>query len=105
MYRKIEKILAEWTNEARRKPLLITGARQTGKTYIMEKFGRKEFDAVIAVDFEKNPAAKTVFDGDLGPESIIPQLEAFSGVRYVSGRTLIILDEIQVGLRDITSLK
>lgn len=105
MYRKIEKILAEWKNEARRKPLLITGARQTGKTYIMEKFGRKEFDAVIAVDFEKNPAAKTVFDGDLGPESIIPQLEAFSGVRYVSGRTLMILDEIQVCPRAITALK
>ena len=105
MYRKIERILKEWKDEAGRKPLLITGARQTGKTYIMEKFGKEAFDAVIAVDFEKNPMAKTVFDGNIGPEAVIPQLEALTGIRFVQGRTLIILDEIQACPRAITALK
>ncbi len=105
MYRKIEGILSEWKEESVRKPLLITGARQTGKTYIMEKFGREAFDAVIAVDFERNPAAKSIFDGDIGPEAIIPQLEALTGIRFVPGRTLIILDEIQACPRAITALK
>lgn len=105
MYRKIEKILRKWKTEERRKPLLITGARQTGKTYIMKKFGGEAFDAVIAVDFEKNPHAKNIFSGDLDPNTVIPQLELISGIRFIIGKTLIILDEIQECPRAITALK
>ena len=105
MYRKFEKILSEWKDESGRKPLLVTGARQTGKTYIIEKFGREKFESVIAVDFEKSPAAKSIFEGDIGPETIIPQLEALTGIRFVPGKTLIILDEIQACPRAITALK
>ena len=105
MYRKIEKILRKWKTEEKRKPLLITGARQTGKTYIMKKFGGEAFDAVIAVDFEKNPHAKNIFSRDLDPKSVIPQLELISGIRFIIGKTLIIFDEIQECPRAITALK
>ncbi len=105
MYRKIEKKLLEWKNETNRKPLLITGARQTGKTYIMREFGRKNFESVISVDFEKTARAKEIFDDDLAPEHIISQLESLTGIRFLEGRTLVILDEIQACPKAITSLK
>ena len=105
MYRKIEKILLNWKNDADRKPLLLTGARQTGKTYIMNKFGTAEFDSVIAVDFEKSPRAKKIFEDDLDPEKIIAQLEVITGNHFMQGHTLIILDEIQACPKAITSLK
>lgn len=105
MYRKIEKTLAAWKDESVRKPLLITGARQTGKTYIVKDFGSRFFDSTIFIDFEKRPQMKTVFDGELDPRSILPQLEVLSGVRYVEGKTLIFFDEIQACPRAITALK
>lgn len=105
MYRKIERTLKEWKETQGRKPLLITGARQTGKSYVMEKFAREEFDSVISVDFEKNPNIRRVFDGDLAPDVVIAQLEAISGVSFVKGKTLIIFDEIQACPRAITALK
>ena len=105
MYRKVEDILVKWKDEENRKPILLFGARQTGKSYIMEKFGKNRFDAVISVDFEKNPQIKAIFDGDLGPEIIIPQLEVLTGIRFIPGRTLIVFDEIQACPRAITALK
>ena len=105
MYRGIEQTLSEWKNDAKRKPLLLIGARQTGKTYILEKFGKESFDSVIKIDFERNPNAKHVFEGNLEPESIIPQLEILTGVRFIPGKTLIILDEIQACPRALTALK
>ena len=98
-------ILVKWKDEENRKPILLFGARQTGKSYIMEKFGKNRFDAVISVDFEKNPQIKAIFDGDLGPEIIIPQLEVLTGIRFIPGRTLIVFDEIQACPRAITALK
>ncbi len=105
MYRKIERTLLQWKNESGRKPLLLTGARQTGKTFTMKEFGKNEFDSLIFVDFEKSPRARTIFDRDLEPESIIAQLEILTGQHYIENRTLIILDEIQACPKAITSLK
>ena len=105
MYRKIEGTLSSWKRDKNRKPLLINGARQTGKTYTIREFGLREFDSMIFVDFEKEPKAKTIFDGSLDPRNLIPQLEMLTGVRHAEGRTLIFLDEIQSCPRAITSLK
>ena len=105
MFRKIEETLAEWKSSSDRKPLLIIGARQTGKTYVMKSFGSRFFDSIIFLDFERDPMMRTIFEGDLSPDSIIPQLEAITGIRFISGRTLIILDEIQACPRAITALK
>ena len=81
------------------------GARQTGKTYLMESFGSSHFDSTIFIDFEKRPRAKSVFDGDLDPSVILPQLEALTGTRFIAGRTLVVLDEIRACPRAITALK
>lgn len=105
MYRKLEKTLETWKSQPHRKPLLIMGARQTGKTYLMESFGSSHFDSTIFIDFEKRPRAKSVFDGDLDPSVILPQLEALTGTRFIAGRTLVVLDEIQACPRAITALK
>ncbi len=105
MYRKIEKTLESWKLTKQRKPLLIIGARQTGKTYIMKDFGSRSFDSTIFIDFEKKPQAKAIFEGDLDPSIILPQLEAITGTRFIAGRTLVVFDEIQACPRAITALK
>ncbi len=105
MYRKISRTLEEWKAESARKPLLIKGARQVGKTYVIKGFGGTAFDTMLFIDFEKMPKAKVVFEDDLSPEKIIPQLEALTGVRFINGRSLIVLDEIQACPRAITALK
>ncbi len=105
MYRKIEEILLKWKSEEKRKPLLLTGARQTGKTYIMKEFGERYFSSIIAVDFEKTPRAKAIFEENLVPENIISELELFTDKPFIEGKTLLILDEIQACPRAITSLK
>lgn len=105
MKRKIEDILFRWKGDDKRKPLLLIGARQTGKTYIMQHFGEAEFDSTILIDFEKNQMAKTIFEGNLDPDDIISQVEMFAGQRFVDGKTLLIFDEIQACPKAITSLK
>ena len=105
MYRKIERTLQEWKDTKGRKPLLITGARQTGKTYIIKKFGGSAFRSVIFIDFEKNPKSRTLFDTSLNPDDIIPLLEAVTNTRYIEGETLVVFDEIQSCPKAITSLK
>ena len=105
MYRTIEKTLEEWKSSVKRKPLLLIGARQTGKTYIMKAFGSRFFDSMIFIDFEKRPQVKAVFEGNLEPSVILPQLEAITETQFVPGRTLVVLDEIQACPRAITALK
>ena len=105
MYRTIEKTLEEWKSSVKRKPLLLIGARQTGKTYIMKAFGSRFFDSMIFIDFEKRPQVKAVFERNLEPSVIIPQLEAITETQFVPGRTLVVLDEIQACPRAITALK
>lgn len=105
MQRKIENTLLKWKESEKRKPLILIGARQTGKTYIIKKFGETHFENIIFVDFEKTERAKTIFNEDISANTIIPQLEILTNVRFISGKTLIILDEIQACPRAITALK
>lgn len=105
LQRKLESTLVEWKNRPRRKPLLIHGVRQTGKTFLMGEFAKRYFDSVISIDFSKTPEASAIFEGDIGPETIVPGLSSFTGVPYREGETLIVIDEIQDCPRALTSLK
>jgi uncharacterized protein len=106
MQRKIEAGLLAWKNKkADRKPLILNGARQVGKTYMIRDFGRRHFSNVVYVNLETNQAAASFFDEDIEPEKIIRYLEVTSNQRITPGDTLIILDEIQSCERALTSLK
>ena len=98
--RKIYKRLLEWKNQRRenriKKCLLIKGARQVGKTYIVQEFGRTEYASFIYIDFYRQPGLKGIFDGEMTAEEVIKRLTAYMpGVELMPGDTLIFLDEIQ----------
>ena len=105
MYRNIEKSLLEWKNSKKRKPLLLSGARQTGKTYIIEKFAKSEYKNIVKVNLEKTPELCALFEKDINPETIIINLENYFNKRIEAKDTLIFLDEIQACPAAITSLK
>ena len=105
MYRNITNKLVEWKNSSRRKPLLISGARQTGKTFIIREFGNKYYEDVIEVNFEKDRELKTVFDNSLKPLNIVTDLENYYGKRIYPEKTLIFFDEIQSCPAAVTAMK
>ena len=106
MRRKIEESLLAWKKkESGRMPLLVNGARQVGKTYILRKFGEENFTNVVYVNLETNLAVASYFNDQINPEKILRYLEVSSGERIVPGRTLIFLDEIQACKRALTALK
>ena len=105
MKRTLYEDLVHWKNSRRRKPLLLKGARQTGKTYLLREFGAREYANVSYFDFEQDPRLKSLFDPDLKPQRIISDLETYSGARIVPDRDLIIFDEIQASDRALASLK
>ena len=104
MKRLAEKKLLEWKNSTRRKPLIIRGARQVGKTWLVENFLAKHFDSYIKIDLEKQHNIHTHFEGDLDPKTILTYLELEAG-RIVPGKTLLFFDEIQACPRAITALR
>ena len=104
MQRKIDKKLVDWKNRIH-KPLVVFGARQTGKTTSILEFGRAHFDHVVHVDFYKQGFVKDVFRINLAPTSIISSLEALFDTDIVPGKTLLFLDEIQACDEALTSLK
>lgn len=98
--RKIYDSLLEWKKSRRedglKKCLLIKGARQVGKTYIVEKFGNAEYRSFVSVNFFKQPGLKEIFNGDLSSEEIYKRMTAYiPGIKLIPGETLIFLDEIQ----------
>ena len=97
--------LVEWKDSAKRKPLLLQGARQVGKTWLMQEFGSQYFDNVAYINFDRNEQAKSIFDGDFKTERILIAINALTGVRIEPEKTLIILDEVQEAPRAISSLK
>jgi len=97
--------LLAWKNSPDRKPLLLQGARQVGKTWLMEEFGNKEFKKVISINFEKMPALSAHFDTDIDPKNIINRLELYFNTKINPANTLIIFDEIQESTRALNSLK
>ncbi len=105
MYRNIIEQLREWKNKEGRKPLILAGARQVGKTYILRKFGEEEFDNVVYVNCEDNVLAKNLFVQDYNMQRIVLVLGAIAGQSIEAGKTLIILDEIQEAPRGLSVLK
>lgn len=106
MERKIEQQLIQWKNKTHdRKPLLLNGARQVGKTYILREFGSKEFKNVVYINLETNLSVASYFDDAIAPERLLRYLEASANEKIIPGETLIILDEIQSCERALTALK
>ena len=106
MKRDITDKLREWKDDPARKPLVVTGARQCGKTYAITVFGREAFEDVAYINLEKDSLAASVFDIDLDPTRIVSALSAIVfGRPVVPGKTLLFLDEIQACPKALTSLK
>ena len=105
MYRNIVEKLKEWKVKQRRKPLILAGARQVGKTYILKKFGEMEFDNVAYINCDGNNMAKDLFMQDFDMRRILLAVGAITQQTIVPGKTLIILDEIQEVERGLSALK
>ena len=106
MKRNIMSRLVEWKNRSHRKPLLLTGVRQCGKTYIIREFGKEEFEDTAYFNFEEDETLSSAFDHDFKIERILDDLGSIRrGEKIVPGKSLLILDEIQACPRAITSLK
>ena len=105
MYRSAIKKLKEWKNKEDRKPMILMGARQVGKTWIMKEFGKNEYAKVAYISFYNNERMNDVFDMDFDIDRIIMNLNIESGVSITPNDTLIILDEIQNAPKALESLK
>ena len=105
MYRKIMQYLEEWRQSPHRKPLILQGARQVGKTYSLLAFGRAHYENVAYFNFETNLRLNATFDEDISPAYLIPILSHIAGQTIVREKTLIIFDEVQLCERALTSLK
>lgn len=105
MYRLAIKKLKEWKNKEDRKPMILMGARQVGKTWIMKEFGKNEYAKVAYISFYNNDRMNDVFDMDFDVDRIIMNLNIESGVTITPNDTLIILDEIQNAPKALESLK
>lgn len=105
MFRLKSKSLIEWKLSPNRKPLVLLGARQVGKTWLVREFGKSEYKQLVYINFEDSDAPKDIFQSDFNIDRIITLLNAYSGLRISSDDTLIVFDEIQTAPRGITSLK
>ncbi len=107
MKRLVYKKLLQWRSKSdkNRKPLVLRGARQVGKTWILEELGRNEFENVAYINFEEQSQLSTLFDADFDTGRILRSIEIASGVKLIAGKTLIIFDEIQTVKRGLLSLK
>ena len=104
--RKIESVLVEWKNAESKKPLVIKGIRQCGKTYIVQKFARENYENVVYMNFILEPDKKSAFAGKIDVDTITLNLSALiPGSRFIKGKTCIILDEIQECREARTALK
>lgn len=100
----VSQDLVKWKNSPQRKPLVVQGARQIGKTYAVNEFGRREYDNVACFNFEKEQKVKEFFT-DLTPSVLIPKLEYYKRTKIFPGQTLIVFDEVQACPQALTSLK
>ena len=105
MYRKIMRFLEAWKGDEHRKPLVLQGARQVGKTYSVLEFGRTCYENVAYFNFETNPKLNETFEEDISPDYLIPILSHIAGQTIVKEKTLIVFDEVQLCERALTSLK
>lgn len=105
MYRKIMPYLETWQESTHRKPLILQGARQVGKTYSVLGFGRTHYDNVAYFNFETNPKLNKTFEENISPDYLIPILSHMAGQTIVKEKTLIVFDEVQLCERALISLK
>ncbi len=105
MKRKIIQNLEIWKNNPQRKPLIVQGARQVGKTWIMKEFAKKYFKNVVYINFESSARLQTIFADDFDIDRIISIFEIESGITIDQNNTMLILDEIQEADKGLTALK
>lgn len=105
MYRTAIEELHKWKARRNKKPLIIRGARQVGKTWLMKEFGRVAFEKTVYVNFDNNQRMKDLFSSDLNVERIVTGLELYSGQKIDPANTLLIFDEVQEVPKALTSLK
>lgn len=105
MKRSITKKLLNWKNSVYRKPLIIYGARQIGKTYTVLDFGKREYENIVYCNFENDKKLQTIFKQDLNPKRIIESLQVYFSISIFKEKTLIFFDEIQACEEALTSLK
>ena len=97
--------LIEWKNEKRRKPMIIRGARQVGKTWLIKEFGRTQFQQAAYINFDENIRIREIFEGSLEIERLLLAVSAETGISVKPQDTLLIFDEIQEAPRALTALK
>ncbi len=105
MYRKALEALNAWKNSPRRKPLVLKGARQVGKTWLMQEFARQAYEDSVYVSFDRDAEAARIFDDTKDPKLILERLSLIRGKTILPGKTLIMLDEIQECPNALGSLK
>lgn len=95
MKRKAYSKLLEWKDNPERKPLIIRGARQVGKTWLMKAFGQTSYESYVYFNFDEEDGLKSIFQSNKNPHRIVELLSMLSGIKILPGKTLIIFDEIQ----------
>lgn len=105
MYRTAMEYLLAWKEKPRRKPLIIRGARQVGKTWLMKEFGKGAYEEVVYINFDNNPQMKTLFEESLDVTRLITGLELYAGHKIDPDNTLLIFDEVQEVPQALSSLK
>ena len=105
MERKVTKYLLNWKDSPYRKPLILQGARQVGKTYILLEFGKKHYENVAYFNFETNPNLIKTFEESIEPSYLVPLLSRMAGQTIIREKTLVIFDEVQLCERALTALK
>jgi predicted AAA+ superfamily ATPase len=105
MERYVLSDLTSWAKNERRKPMLLRGARQVGKSWLADELAREMFEFYVKVDFEENIDFVSLFTGELNPQKICAELELRTGIDIIAGRTLLFFDEIQVCPRAIMALR
>lgn len=105
MRRKLYKQLLRWKESGNRKPLLLLGARQVGKTWLMKEFGRNEYENIVYINCDEEPLTRNLFTVDYDINRLLLSFQAISGETINKGTTLIILDEIQEAPRGLHALK
>lgn len=105
MKRDLYNDLLAWKSSGRRKPLLLRGARQTGKTYLLKAFGRDAYNRVVYFNFEEDPALDALFVRNLRPKRILNELSLYAGMEIRPESDLVIFDEIQASDRALNALK
>ena len=105
MYRTAIETLLKWKESKYRKPLIIEGARQVGKTWLMKEFGKIAYENVVYINFDSNARMAELFTSDLNIERILLGLEIYTEQKILPEKTLIIFDEVQEVPKALSSLK